>query len=262
MHINVEELFSQTFGSGFNQAYGPFGRSRKTNMRTGQIAISLEEAYSGCTKKVDISGFIECAKCSGNGALFKNNACSCCNGSGQNRTQRGAVHIVTTCSNCHGFGKELESICPECGGKCKVKKSQKSVLIIPAGTMHGTAFNPEKDLTVIVLYKAHENYELSENMLDVGSTATINMFQAILGGSVDVKTLSGEKTVKISPTCQPDTILRIKQGGMKNVRGQVGDHYVKIKIELPKNLSVEQKSLLQKLDATLNGGDENGEAAE
>jgi len=228
-------------------------------VRTGKVAITLEEAYSGCTKKLDISGFVQCEKCDGSGALFKDSACQYCGGLGQNRIQHGAVHMITTCKNCRGFGKEFDSMCPECAGKGGIKKSQKITLDIPAGTMHGTVFHPEKDLNVFVLYHSHKNYELSENMLDVGSNITIDMFKAILGGSTDVKTLSGEKKVKISPTCQPGSILRIRGAGMKNVMGQVGNHYIQVKIKLPENLTVEQKSLLQKLDTTMNGGDKNGE---
>jgi molecular chaperone DnaJ len=256
IHINVDELFNQAFGAG---SHGPFGRGRTRSMRTGKIVISLEEAYSGCKKTLDINDFLQCVKCDGNGAIFKDNACQYCGGTGQNRTQRGAVHIVTTCMNCRGFGKEFEAMCPECAGKGKIKKSQKITLNIPAGTMHGTVFTPEKGLDVFVLYRPHKDYELSGNMLDVGSNIAIDLFRAMLGGSVNVKTLSGEKVVKISPTCQPGTILRIKDAGMKNVMGQVGNHYVQVKIKLPEDLTVEQKSLLQKLDTTINGGDKNGE---
>ena len=84
----------------------------------------------------------------------------------------------------------------------------------------------------------------------------------MLGGSIKVKTLSGEKLVKIVPTCQPGTVLRIKESGMKNVSGKKGDHFVQINMKLPEDLTVEQKGLLKELDATIKQGGQNGEKRE
>jgi molecular chaperone DnaJ len=171
------------------------------------------------------------------------------------------MYIQTPCKSCRGLGKEFSSICSTCKGQCRIKKSQRVTLDIPAGIAHGNILSPETDLHITVLYKSHPEYELSDNMMDVASNVIIDIFTATLGGDIKVKTLGGEKIVKITPTCQTDTVMRIKGAGMKRP-GRVGDHYIQIKIKLPEDLTVEQKSLLQKLDATLKGGDKNGEKTE
>ena len=83
------------------------------------------------------------------------------------------------------------------------------------------------------------------NMYDISSTKEIDLFTALLGGSIPVNTLAGTKNVKIHERCQPNTILRIRQAGMKT-KHKTGDHLLNIKINLPK-LTEEQKELLQKL---------------
>lgn len=266
LNINIDSIFDQAFGSRFSEIFGfgnptgPFGRGRqrRPQMRTGRIAISLEEAYSGCTKDLDVAWLENCEKCDGIGAILKSDYCEHCKGSGQIRSQRGSIFMGVTCKRCNGFGKEIDSKCPDCNGNREVRKSKKVTLNIPPFTPHGATLTPENLLTVVVLYKPHPEYELARNMIDISSNATIDVFKAILGGNVKVKTLSGEKIVKIAPTCQPGTILRIRGAGMFR-NGYLGDHYVQIKVKLPENLTVEQKSLLQKLDTTINGGDNNGE---
>ncbi len=73
-----------------------------------------------------------------------------------------------------------------------------------------------------------------------------------------VKTISGDKNLKIKPTCQPGSVIRIRGAGMRNLLNKRGDHIILMNVKLPEKLTVEQKSLLKKLDATLKGG-EDGE---
>jgi DnaJ-class molecular chaperone len=88
-------------------------------------------------------------------------------------------------------------------------------------------------------------------MVDIMSKVRISMFDALLGGSVKVKTLSGFKSLKINPSTQSGTIYRIEKGGMANR----GNHLVEINVEILNNLTEEQKELVIKLKETVNKED-------
>jgi len=255
ININIDDLFKRAFSS------GPFGRRthHRYEIRTGKILISMEEAFNGCIKKLDVGGNLECGTCQGSGVQFKPaTPCQNCKGSGQIGSQVGAVRMITTCKKCRGFGKEIVASCTDCGGVGRKKVSKQITVSIPPGIAYGTVLTIEHNLNVIVLFKPHKDFILLENMMDIQSSVTIDIFTAMLGGDVIVKTISGDKNLKVKPTCQPGNMIRIRGAGMKDPFNNRGDHLIRINVKLPNKLTVEQKSLLKKLDTTLKGG-EDGE---
>ncbi len=246
VNINIEDLFQQAFGQG-----NPFGRGRKVGyVKTGRIYISLEEAYYGCEKKISISDTINCSACNGFGHKLSDEKCSICSGTGQLRSVRGAVVMASTCNACKGFGRTISSMCLECNGKGKKNLNQELTITIPQGTQHGAKINPTNDLQIQILYSPHKEYTIMDNKVDLISVKEIDMFTAILGGVIVTNTIGGIKNIKVPVGCQPETILRVKQAGMK-FKHKTGDHLVKIKIQLPINLTEEQKELLQTLKQQL-----------
>jgi molecular chaperone DnaJ len=250
VNINIDDLFNQAFGS-----YGPFGRGRKVgHVKTGKLYISLEEAYYGCTKKISISDTINCASCKGVGYKLSDQKCATCNGTGQQRTTHGAISMVITCPVCKGFGRAILAICLECGGSGKKSIDQELDVNIPPGTHNGTKINPNNNLQIQILYSPHKEYKIMNNMIDISSTREIDMFTAVLGGTILVNTLAGIKNVKIPSGCQPEAILRIKQAGLK-IKNKAGDHLLNIKVKLPIDLTTEQRKLLQTLKEQLENND-------
>ena len=84
---------------------------------------------------------------------------------------------------------------------------------------------------------------------DVHTEAPISITQAILGGTVDCKTLRGEVEVKVPQGCQPDTKLMLRGKGIQKLHGAGrGNHYVHLKIEIPKEISKKQEELLREFD--------------
>lgn len=251
VNINIDDLFNQAFGG-----HGPFGRGRKVGyVKTGRIYISLEEAYYGCTKNISVSDAINCIACKGIGFKLHDKKCATCNGVGQQRTVHGAISMVTACPACKGLGRAISSVCAECKGNGKKSIDQEFTVNIPAGTHHGAKINPSDNLQIQILYSPHKEYKVMSNTLDISSIKEIDMFTAVLGGTISVNTLGGAKNVKIAAGCQPDTKLRIKKAGMKT-KQKTGDHLLDIKIKLPTNLTEEQKELLQNLKEQLE--DSNG----
>lgn len=250
VNIDINELFNQAFGGG---GYGPnpFGRGRKVGrVKTGRLYISLEEAYHGCTKKVNVNDVINCETCKGRGYKLTDQKCVACDGRGQMRNAQGSISMIVTCQACKGFGRSIASMCMDCNGKGKKSRNQEVTINIPPGTHHGAKVNPSNDLQVQVLYSQHKEYKIVPNSLNIVSDKEIDMFTALLGGSISVNTLGGVKKVKIPAGCQPETILRIKQAGMK-IKHSVGDHMLNIKVKLPTELTEEQKELLQTIQKQL-----------
>jgi curved DNA-binding protein len=84
--------------------------------------------------------------------------------------------------------------------------------------------------------------------VDLYAPVSVDMFTAILGGEVEVTTISGRVKLTIPPGTQPEQKIRIAGRGMPQLKNpQVkGDLFVQVKVSVPKNLTAEQKSFLQK----------------
>lgn len=86
-------------------------------------------------------------------------------------------------------------------------------------------------------------------LADVHTEAPISITQAILGGSIDVRTLNGEVEVKIPKGCQPDTKLMLRGKGIQRMHAtSKGNHIVHVKIEIPKTITPRQEELLREFD--------------
>lgn len=246
---NFSDIFNQTFGFG-----SPFGfNEQRTIKKTGKIQITLEEAYNGCNKTININDFVNCERCS-QGIVFGQESCAICNGTGQKTVDRGFIKMSTTCSHCKGMGREIVGKCKECGGRGGKTVERKFNISVPPGTEYGKVFNVAKDIDIMVIYAPHKEFQLIDNARDIIGSAKIDMFDAILGNSIKVNSLSGSKNLKISPDTQPGSILRIKDGGLKDANGHWGDHLIVIKVELPNNLTEEQVDLLNKLKDSFRNG--------
>jgi len=82
---------------------------------------------------------------------------------------------------------------------------------------------------------------------DIYSKADVDMADAALGTKVDVGTLHGTVTVTVPPGTQPGQRLRVPGYGLETSDGRKGDHYVEVLVKVPRNLTEEQKRLLEQL---------------
>lgn len=267
------DIFSSVFGGGF----GGFG-GRQTNPnapRRGSdaeavIEITFEEAAKGCKKTISYQRVEDCAECHGSGAKAGTSPKTCphCNGSGQvrvsQRTPFGVVQTMRTCDKCRGKGKIIDSPCKSCGGSGKVRGQKNLELNVPAGIADGQLLRvssqgnagvnggPSGDLLVAIRVQPHPIFERKGN--DIWCDIPITFTQAALGAEVVVPTLDGDVSYQIHEGTQPGDVFKLKNKGIENLgrgRGR-GDQYVRMTIEIPKNLSKEQKDILQQFDATAN----------
>ncbi|MDO4690026.1 MAG: molecular chaperone DnaJ [Fusobacterium sp.] len=271
------DIFGDIFGSGFGGGFSGFGgfggSSGRSYVEAGAdlrytLEITLEEAAQGVEKKIKYKRTGKCNTCDGTGAEDKHlKTCARCNGSGhiitQQRTILGVMQSQTVCPDCHGRGEVPEKKCKSCHGSGVERETLERKINIPAGIDDGqklklsgfgdasTSGGPNGDLYVLIKIKRHEIFERDED--DLYCEIPISYSMAVLGGEIEIPTLTAKKTIKIPEGIESGKSLRVRGEGIKSLRsGYKGDIIVKIIIETPRNLSDKQKDLLHKFEESLN----------
>lgn len=107
---------------------------------------------------------------------------------------------------------------------------------------------PRGNLIVQVLVESDDYFH--RDGADVHTECPISMTQAVLGGTVDVRTLTGIVEMKIPKGTQVDSKLMLRGKGIPHLHseGRKGNHIVHLQIEIPKNVSKRQEELLREFD--------------
>ena len=261
-----EDIINEMFGGGF----GGGGRSSRNRPQKGKnvqvnITISFKEAAFGTKKDIEFYRTEECSTCNGTGAEpgTKKHTCDKCGGSGEIRYKQrslfGESISVTTCDKCNGSGEIYETPCHTCKGHGKVKKSKKIEVNIPAGIYHGAKMNlrgegnlgskggPRGDVYVVVSVMPHEIFKRDGD--DVFCEIPITFTQATLGSEIVVPTLEGKISITVAPGTQSGKQYRLKNKGFPVLNGYgKGNQYVRVQVEVPKNLNAKQKELLKEFE--------------
>ncbi len=125
------------------------------------------------------------------------------------------------------------------GGKTQTIK-------IPAGVDDGSRIR-FGDYDIVIEVKPDRRFK--REGYNIISEKEISFIQAILGDEVFVETVLGEVKLRIPPGTQPDTVIRLRERGVPFLqRSGKGDHYVRIKILFPKNLTSRQKTILKEFE--------------
>lgn len=268
--MDLGDLFGNIFGGGFGggRRSDPNAPRRGTDTQVN-LNLSFEEAAKGCRRTVKVPIIDVCFDCSGSGAKKGTSpkTCPVCGGRGSvtqvQRTPFGQMQTQRACDRCRGTGRILENPCPTCSGKGRVRRTKEIEVTVPAGIADqqilsvggqgnaGTNGGPAGDLRVVVSVRPHPLFE--RNGYDVSCEVPITYVQAALGAEIVVPTLDGKVNLKIRDGTQPGDEYKLKGRGIQYLRGSGrGDQYVRIKIEVPRGLSGEQKKKLQAFDASLS----------
>ncbi|WP_291726418.1 DnaJ C-terminal domain-containing protein [Bernardetia sp.] len=107
----------------------------------------------------------------------------------------------------------------------------------------------EKNEDIVVVVEVEESKDFTRENDDLHTTAIVSLYDAILGGKISVPTMKGKILFPIAPETANGKVFRIKGKGMPvyNQAGKFGDLYIKIEVELPKNLSAKEKELFEQL---------------
>lgn len=267
--VDFGDIFNSVFGG-----FGGFGGRRSANPNAPRrgadiettVTISFDEAAKGCKKEISYIATVECKDCGGTGAQkgTSSKTCSACGGRGQvtvnQRTPFGVVQTSRVCDACKGSGKVIEHPCKVCGGAGRHKTTRKIEINIPAGVNTDQVLNvggqgsagvnggPAGDVRVYINVKPHPIFERRGD--DVWCELPLTYTQAALGAEVIVPTIDGKVSYSVHDGTQPGDIFKLKGKGIPHLNGKGrGDQYVKINIDVPKNLSSKQKDLLRQFEA-------------
>lgn len=116
-------------------------------------------------------------------------------------------------------------------------------LRIPAGVDEGSRIR-FGDYDVVVSVTSDRRFQ--REGFDIIGTKEISFALAALGGEVNIETVDGDLKLRIPAGTQPGTAIRLRGKGVPHLHGSGrGDHYVRIKVSVPKHLTGKQKELLQ-----------------
>ena len=269
--MSMDDIFSQ-FGDIFGSftGFGGFGGGRHarhvnrgTNLRV-KVKLTLEEIATGVEKKIKVKKYVADTHCNGTGAKDGKSfsTCSTCHGTGQvtrvQNTILGQMQTTSTCPSCGGEGKIINEKCTHCNGEGVLLSEEVITLNIPAGVGDGmqlsisgkgnAARRGGVNGDLIVLIEEQEHEQLVRDGNDLLYNAFVGFPDAVLGSSVEIPTLEGKVKVKVDAGTQPGKILRLRGKGLPDINGYgKGDLLVKINVWIPKNLSKDDKKMMEKL---------------
>ena len=264
--FDINDIFSSFFGGASGGSTRRNGPVRGDDI-TVRLTISFEESVFGCKKEVSYNKIQKCAACSGTGAAKGTSpkTCSACGGSGQVRVQQrtpfGIMQTQKTCDACHGTGKIIENKCPNCRGTGFVRVPKKLEVNIPAGIDDGQQLSLRYqgsdgmnggnagDLYIIISVRPHSVFERDGD--DLYCEVPITYAEATLGAEIEIPTLEGSMKYTIPEGTQTGTVFTLRNKGVTRVNSKVrGNLYITVVVEVPKNLTSEQKNLLEKFAAS------------
>lgn len=250
-------------GSIFEGMFG--GRDQRADERGEDYEVSVEvtlsDVLSGRDRTMSVRMPRACEECTGSGAATgKMQKCSKCNGTGEilktARSFFGVVQQRTYCPECRGSGKIPESPCRQCQGEGRRITERDITVKIPPGIRDGQRLRIRSeggagrqgraagDLYVTVQVSADERFRRDGN--DVHADTDLPLLTAILGGAIVVPTVHGDITLRVPEGTQPGQVFRLKGKGLPDLgSARMGDHYVSVRVEIPKKLSREERRLLE-----------------
>lgn len=261
--MSMDDIFSQ-FGDIFG-GHNPFesffgGATRRSAGRKGsnlriKLRLTLEEIAHGVEKKIKVNRLV-----AAEGITY--NTCSTCGGSGQIRkvvnTMLGQMVSATTCHVCHGSGKVVGHRPTGVDANGLEQREELISIKIPAGVSDGMQLSmtgkgnfgpnggPPGDL--LILIEEVQDAELKREGNNLVFDLHLNFIDAVLGTSVEVPTIDGRVKIRIEPGTQAGKILRLRGKGIRDINGYgVGDQLIHVNVWTPKQLSREERQMLEKL---------------
>lgn len=268
---DFSDIFEGIFGGGYGggTSYNTSAMPRQGQNVNVSVTISFMEACNGTKKQIKIKRMEQCSECHGKGAKSDSDimTCSECHGTGiikvSTRTAFGAISQQKVCSKCNGKGKVIKTPCSKCSGVGRIRVEKTLDVTIPAGiddeqvlrlqgqgdagTNGGSAGN------VNVVVKVQPDPIFKREGANVYCEIPITYNQAVMGDKIKVPTIDGNVSYDVPEGTQSGTTFRLRGKGIKRLgRIDRGDQFVKVVVEIPKNLTKRQKDLLSEFEKSLD----------
>jgi molecular chaperone DnaJ len=262
----LSNLFGRSGGQGQPQ------QSRGRDLET-EVSLSFDQAVNGAQISVTVPKAERCGTCHGSGAKPGTAPVTCprCEGRGVDAQSQGFFSISQPCPQCGGAGQIVEDPCPTCGGSGLTQQNKRYKVNIPAGVRDGARIRlagkgeagprggPPGDLYVVTRVAPSPVFARRDGgTLEV--TVPITVAEALRGATIEVPTLEGSKKIKVAPGTKHGTIQRLRGEGAPQRGGKGrGDIRYRLEIEMPQELTEDQRKAVDQLAESLNGDDPRAE---
>ena len=257
---NFQDIFSE-----FEEFFSA-GKKEKVNFKGEDVNLSLEisfmDSIKGVKKQVSLERKSQCSTCKGSKIKpgTSPTKCSNCGGRGVVFFQRGPMSIQTVCTKCKGSGSMIKTPCTPCKGSGYSYTEINETVNIPAGVTNGQSLRmankghspegsgPQGDLLIRVNVAPHPVFKREGN--DILSDISIEIPQAVLGGTVEAETAFGTVKVTVEPGTAAGERQKIPGQGVPYLppnHNRKGDHVFTFKVKVPKSLNEKQRKLYQQL---------------
>jgi DnaJ-class molecular chaperone len=176
--------------------------------------------------------------------------------------RRLTVSTPETCTMCNGTGEVRGGMCPRCDGTGTMQVMKELEVSIPKGVRTGSRVRisgkggpgqnggPSGDVYLVIRIVPHPRFEREGD--DLIETVNVPMLTAVLGGEVVVPTINGQVALKIPAGTQTGRQFRLRGKGMPKLgsaSGEAGDLRVKTSIDVPTDLTEQERSLFEQIRA-------------
>lgn len=265
------DIFNDFFGGATGESQHHVNPTAPTRGEDLDYTLSIDfmDAITGKKTQVSYTRSETCPTCGGNGAEKGTHPITCdkCHGSGyMTITQKSLIGVIrqqAVCDKCHGKGVIIEHPCQTCHGNGVVDGKNTIEVNIPAGIDNGQQLRyegqgeagknggPYGDL--YISYRIKPSKEFERKGTTIYTTVPISFAQATLGDEINVKTVHGEKKLKIPAGTQPNKEFTIHGEGVPYLRGNGnGDQITTVQVQIPKSINEKQKQAL--IDFVKAGG--------
>ena len=259
-HTNFDDVFDvfDNASTGKASAHKKYRQQARGADIAHELSISFEEAALGATRMIEVTRLEQCARCRGTGIEPRAYPmlCPICLGKGRIRQSHGFLGFTQVCQECNGSGRVYQKDCAECRGESRLPQTRKISVRIPPNVHdgaslkvagegeHGVYGGATGDLLIHVQVQPHEFFGRKDN--DIWCEVPLTITQAVLGDVIEVPTLEGKVRIRVPSGTQPDRVFRLSQKGVPSSNnGDRGDLFVKVKIQIPSEVTRRQRQLLE-----------------
>ncbi|XP_030528609.1 chaperone protein dnaJ 1, mitochondrial isoform X2 [Rhodamnia argentea] len=251
-----ERHFSSSFHKIFSEIFEDETDQFASDVQV-ELILSFVEAAEGCTKDLSFEAHVPCDSCDGRGHPpgVKARVCPTCRGIGRVTIPP----FSATCTTCNGSGRVVKEQCISCGGSGVVEGTKEVKVTIPAGVDSGDTIRVpgagnagarrRQPGNLFIKLKMAEDRTFTRDGADVYVVSEISFTQAILGGKVEVPTLSGKVQVDIPKGVQPGQLVVLRRKGLPKHGFLVthGDQFVRFRVKFPSEINERQRAILEEL---------------
>ncbi|MBV6342611.1 DnaJ C-terminal domain-containing protein [Candidatus Magnetobacterium casense] len=219
---NFGDLFSEFFNLGSRPGAGRTSTagSAKGKDVVVELTLTLQEAYEGVTKPMDIRRDVQCKQC-------------------------------------YGSGRRLSKTCTTCNGAGVVPTTETMKVKIPAGVDTGSKVRLKNkadnggysgktgDIVIDITVTPHEVFTRKGN--DLHAAIPVTFPEAVLGAKIEVPSLDGSSIMTLPDGTHSGKVFKLKGKGMPAPSGDKGDLYIEIRIVVPVDLSPIEKDTVRRL---------------